>query len=150
MLRRPSRTYRIGRLATESGLTPDALRYYERRGLLPPASRSAGGFREYDSSALDRLRFIKHAKSHGLTLKDIRDLIGYQATAGRVRCRRVHDLLCQKLTELEIRRAELDEFCRTLRHYREMCARALASSSNTDCPVVEDLGKPRSRIGKAK
>ena len=40
---------RIGKLAAASGVTRDALRYYERLGLLPPSPRTAGGFREYDA-----------------------------------------------------------------------------------------------------
>jgi DNA-binding transcriptional MerR regulator len=68
-----SRPLRIGELA-ESGLTRDALRYYERQGLLPRARRTVGGFREYDGSAVDRVRFIKQAQAHGLTLREHLDL----------------------------------------------------------------------------
>jgi MerR family copper efflux transcriptional regulator len=65
-----SRALRIGELAAASGLTRDALRYYERRGLLPRSRRTTGGFREYDGSAVDRVRFIKQAQAHGLSLSD--------------------------------------------------------------------------------
>ena len=68
------RVLRIGELAVASGLTRDALRYYERKGLLPRSRRTSGGFREYDSGAVDRVRFIKQAQAHGLTLRGIRDL----------------------------------------------------------------------------
>jgi DNA-binding transcriptional MerR regulator len=55
-------TYQIGELAARSGLTPDALRYYERLGLLPPPQRSAGGFRLYEEATLDRLQFIRQPR----------------------------------------------------------------------------------------
>ena len=45
---------RIGDLVKASGLTADAIRFYEREGLLPRAARTTGGFRQYDRSALDR------------------------------------------------------------------------------------------------
>jgi hypothetical protein len=62
-----TRPLRIGAPADASGLTRDALRYYERQGLLPRSHRTSGGFREYDGSAVDRVRFIKQAQAHGLT-----------------------------------------------------------------------------------
>src|SRR5436305_1202427 len=100
-----TRTLRIGELAAVSGLTRDALRYYERQGLLPRARRTAGGFREYDGAAIDRVRFIKQAQAHGLTLRDIRDLVSHQSDAGRTRCRHVRDLLARKLEHLQTRRS---------------------------------------------
>lgn len=138
-----SHRLRIGELAAASGLTRDALRYYERQGLLPRSSRTIGGFREYDSTAVDRVRFIKQAQAHGLTLREIRDLVSHQSDAGRTRCRHVRGLLSRKLAQLETRRQELDEFCRTLRNYLQMCDRALEARSPVECPVVENLGHAR-------
>ena len=137
-------TLRIGELAAASGLTRDALRYYERQGLLPRSRRTTGGFREYDGAAVDRVRFIKQAQAHGLTLREIRDLVSHQTDAGRTRCRHVRDLLARKVEELDARRRELDSFSETLRQYLDMCDRALAARTTVDCPVVENLGRKRS------
>ena len=137
------RLLRIGELAAASGLTRDALRYYERQGLLPLSRRSAGGFREYDGATVDRIRFIKQAQAHGLTLREIRDLVSHQSDAGRTRCRHVRNLLARKLEQLETRRRELDTFCKTLQQYLEMCDRALEARTAMDCPVVENLGQKR-------
>ena len=134
---------RIGELSAASGLTRDALRYYERQGLLPRSRRTSGGFREYDSSAVDRVRFVKQAQAHGLTLREIRDLVSHQSDAGRTRCRHVRDLLAHKVDELEARRQELDSFCRTLRTYLDMCDTALQSRTTVECPVVENIGQRR-------
>jgi len=136
---------RIGSLAKASGVSRDALRYYERRGLLPRAPRSEGGFREYDVKAVERVRFIKQAQAHGLTLGEIRDLVSHEADAGRRRCRYVRDLLARKLTELEARQRELDAFCGTLRDYLRMCDRALERRTEVECPVVENLGRAGAR-----
>lgn len=137
------RPLRIGQLAAVSGLTRDALRYYERQGLLPRSSRTSGGFREYDAGAVERIRFIKQAQAHGLTLREIRDLVSHQSDAGRARCRFVRDLLARKLEQLEARRREFDAFCKTLQRYLEMCDQALETRTPVDCPVVEDLGRRR-------
>jgi len=73
-------TLRIGALAAASGVSRDALRYYEKLGLLPRSHRSSGGFRQYERNSVDRIRFVKQAQEHGLTLREIRDLIGTRAT----------------------------------------------------------------------
>jgi DNA-binding transcriptional MerR regulator len=84
---------RIGELSAASGVSRDALRYYEKLGLLPRSHRSSGGFRQYERASVDRIRFVKQAQEHGLTLREIRDLIGHQSDASRARCRHVRDLL---------------------------------------------------------
>lgn len=140
-----SRTLRIGALAKASRLTPDAIRFYERQGLLPRAPRSSGGFRQYDVSTVARLRFIKQAQAHGLTLREVRDLLGSQSRSGRERCRRTREIVARRLRAFEDQRRELEAFCATLRRYLSMCDRALASDS-CDCPVVEDLGR-ETRMG---
>ena len=64
--------YRIGEIAAKAGITPDALRYYERLGVLPRARRTAGGLRQYGDDVLRHLRFIQQAQALGLPLKDVR------------------------------------------------------------------------------
>jgi DNA-binding transcriptional MerR regulator len=66
----------IGETARRSGFTVKALRFYDRRGLLPPAGRSAGGYRVYAEPALHRLEFIRQAKGLGFTLDAIHELLG--------------------------------------------------------------------------
>lgn len=143
-------TYQIGELAARSGLTPDALRYYERLGLLPPAKRTGGGFRVYTSETLDRLRFIKQAQTLGLTLHEISTLVSYQDQGGLKRCRQVRDLLRLKLEELRAKLRELEEFRDTLSRYLTECERTLSTDGTSGargepcCPVIEDLKVKRS------
>jgi len=140
-----ARRFRIGDLAAACGITRDALRYYERLGLLTPSDRTNGGFREYDATAIDRVRFIKQAQAQGLSIKEIRELTAYREQPGRARCARVRDLLSRKLVELAERRKELDAFSRSLRHYKAMCEQSLARTDDADCPVVDDLAKSPAR-----
>ena len=65
----------IGKLATIAGISADALRYYEREGLIEPAGKSAAGYRLYDKDSARRVQFIKHAQHCGFTLAEIRELI---------------------------------------------------------------------------
>src|SRR5207244_1346238 len=82
----------------------------------------------YDAATLDRLRFIKTAQSHGLSLREIGELLGSRDRGGRDTCRRVRDVLSHRLSELEQKREELEAFCAALRHHLDMCERALAAS----------------------
>ncbi len=116
-------------------MSPDALRYYERRGLIAPTRRTAGGFRVYPSEVIDRLRFIKQAKQNGLTLREIHELLSVDGRAAN-QCREVRRLLQRKLTDLDTRLAQIQEFRRTLKGYLAECERALVNSSAPDCPVV--------------
>lgn len=66
----PAPTMRIGQLATATGLSRDALRFYEKRGLLT-AQRGSNGYREYPPEAAQWLRYIRTAQSLGFTLAEI-------------------------------------------------------------------------------
>ncbi len=132
-------TFTIGELASRSGLTPDALRYYEKLGIIAAAPRTAGGFRVYTVDVLERLRFVKQAQLHGLTLAEIRELLRLDHRHGANQCREVRALLQRKLIDLDARLSELQEFRRTLDEYLERCNRSLAGTPEAACPVVEDL-----------
>ena len=145
----PSATYQIGELAARSGITPDALRYYERLGILQPPQRTRGGFRVYPAATLDRLRFIKQAQTVGLTLPEIRELVRYQDQGGLKRCRQVRDLLRAKLVDLQAKLTELEEFRSTLSGYLGKCEQTLGGTETAtrlvepDCPVIETLQTKR-------
>lgn len=66
---------KIGELAQRSGVRIDTVRYYEREGLLPRATRLASGYRVYDDADVRRLRFVRRAKALGFSLPEIRDLL---------------------------------------------------------------------------
>src|SRR5713226_7328215 len=138
----PNATYRIGELAARSGITPDALRYRERLRLLQRPPRTQGGFRMYPAETLDRLRFIKQAQTVGLTLPEIRELVGYQDHGGLKRCRHVRDLLKAKLVHVQAKREEVEECHSTLSVYLGMWEQTLASKETAtcrtepECPVI--------------
>jgi len=65
----------IGEVSRRSGFTIRTLRFYERRGVLPPTARRPSGYRLYGDVDLRRLAFIRQAKALGLTLDAIRELV---------------------------------------------------------------------------
>ena len=66
---------RIGELAKQAGLNIQSVRFYERKGLLPPPPRSASGYRSYCERDLETIRFIKRAQGLGFTLQEITQLL---------------------------------------------------------------------------
>lgn len=62
---------RIGEFARRAGVTPSKVRFYEGRGLLPAADRSANGYRTYGSDDLRVIAFIGRARALGFTLADV-------------------------------------------------------------------------------
>jgi DNA-binding transcriptional MerR regulator len=65
-------TFQIGELARRAALSIDAIRFYERRKLLPPAFRSAGRFRLYTTDDIDRLQFVQRMQRLGFSSKKSR------------------------------------------------------------------------------
>ena len=64
----------IGQLAKAAGVAAKTIRYYEEIGVLPSPSRTAAGYRQYDQPGVQRLRFIRRARSLGLPLQDLKAL----------------------------------------------------------------------------
>ena len=80
------RLLRINEVASETGLTTRAIRYYEEIGLLEPAARSEGDYRLYDASDLDRLAFIRSLRDDaGFSLAQIGQLLEDEAARERNR-----------------------------------------------------------------
>ena len=135
---------RIGELARRSGLAPSAVRYYEQVGLMPAAHRNRARYRVYAADAVDRLDFIRAAQAVGLTLAEVRQILGVR-DAGEPPCRVVIDLVEHRHAEVKSKIAELRRLEQDL-----ATVRARATTLNPrDCdpsgichviPGVERLG----------
>ncbi len=96
----------ISELAERSGVAARTVRFYEEQGLLRKPERTHAGYREYDEATVDRLLFIKSAKSLGLTLVDIGRVLELADTGERP-CGRVESLVDAKVAEIDQRIDEL-------------------------------------------
>ena len=90
----------IGQLAAQTDLSTNALRFYEREGLLQPSSKSAAGYRLYGDDAELRVGFIKHAQHCGFTLTEINELLTLRAKDSAC-CDDVRRLAVEKKLQLE-------------------------------------------------
>lgn len=118
----------VGELASEFGLNPRTIRYYERIGLLAASTRTAAGYRIYGPADRDRLRFILKAKTVGLSLNEIRDILALRRQ-GMSPCTHV-------LAVLEDKLRQLDQHIRALAEFREELAAVRADAVAT--PPLDD------------
>ena len=130
----------IGELAKEADVPTSTVRYYERAGILQPSGRSAGNYRVYSKSELERLRFIRAAQATGFTLDDIKALLRPAA------CGRVQGLIEQRLSEVGERMKELRHVDRVLRASLRECR---AHEATGRCKVVDEL-TAKARIKRSK
>ena len=67
--------HKIGEVAKRGDVTAKATRFYEAKGILPPAVRASNGYRLYTNEAIEMLAFIKRATALGLHLAEIKEII---------------------------------------------------------------------------
>ncbi len=113
----PRSSLKIGEVSQLSGIGIEALRFYERSGLLGKPLRSTSGYRLYDEGVIERLAFIKKAQTLGFSLDEIGQIIK-DAQNGSSPCDEVRVIVRRRL-------AELDERMREMRRYRQELAQAL-------------------------
>ncbi|WP_448098210.1 heavy metal-responsive transcriptional regulator [Luteibacter yeojuensis] len=128
----------IGRIAQSAGVAIDTIRFYEREGLLPEPRRRPSGYREYDQSAVSRLRFIRRAKDLGFTLEEIRELLALSADRhGGVEG--VRERAAARLHAIDERIAELQRVRDGLAELVEACP---GHGAPEDCPILKALAEP--------
>lgn len=103
----------IGQLARRVGITPRAVRYYERIGLLAPSARTTAGYRLYTEAEAERLAFIRRAQAQSLPLADIAVILATR-DGGTAPCRQAWALAEARLREVNARIEELLMAQRTL------------------------------------
>jgi DNA-binding transcriptional MerR regulator len=111
----------IGDLAKATGVAAKTIRYYEQIGVLPPASRSAAKYRQYDQSGVRLLHFIRRARSLRVPLREIKTLVtalekGRPGMRPRVRALVRQQLLAvqHQSSELQLLQQQLEQVLRRL------------------------------------
>jgi len=126
----------IGDLAARSGITRKAIRLYETAGILPPAKRTASGYRTCDAETVGLLEFVRRAQRLGFTLVEIGEIVRIKR-AGRAPCPHVRDLVRRKADELDQRLHDLEEVRDGLRHLLKRW-RSASKGAAAVCPHIEN------------
>ena len=149
---------RIGQLAERSGMHTKTIRYYEQIGLLPDVPRNSSGYRVYTESEVARLRLISRSKVLGLSLREIKEIVGYVADGQcKIAQTRLTRLIGEKLGEIDVMIAELAALKADLLQYQSELEQRIQdrfdlgeSKSIADCSCVGGKIADAQERGKTK
>ena len=131
----------IGRVSEQTGLSVDAIRFYEKQRLLERPARTEGGFRLFHAEDVERILFVRRAQQLGFSLPEIRELLVLQRDEGEA-CSHVRDQLRAKVRMVREKIRELGILEGQLTKSLRKCERNLKGSRNCNrdgCPVLREI-----------
>lgn len=138
-----ARLLKIGEVAKLAGVGIEALRFYERQGLLTPSTRTESGYRLYGEDALEQLDFVRRSQALGFSLAEIAAIVA-ESRSGRKPCSTVRELVRQRIRELDERLAELKRYRRELAKTLEGWE-TLGDVKGHVCGLIESTAAPAAR-----
>jgi DNA-binding transcriptional MerR regulator len=137
----------IGHIAKQTGLSVDAIRFYERNKLLAAPTRSQGGFRLYSSDDLAALQVIRSLQTLGFSLNEIRDFVSLRTNDLRA-CSAVRNMLDHELRAIHAKRIALAKLEEELKSALTKCNSQLRrpnGKKNGRCPVLTVFDKSKGK-----
>ncbi len=135
----------IGQVAKLAGVGVETMRFYERNGLIDEPPRNEVGYRQYPEDTPLRVRFIRHAKDLGFSLKEIHGLLSLK-TGPDTTCGDVRRVARMKLEDIEARIFAMEKMRTALSKLVDACA---GDGPAGQCPILDalepdwDMKKPR-------
>ncbi len=126
---------KIGELAAHAGCDTPTIRYYEKEGLLREPPRTDAGYREYNAIHVDQLNFIRHCRSVGITLSEIKTLQYYQADPSSA-CLGVNTLLDQHINKIHQQIESMRRLEQQLLSLRDSCQE---NHTVSECGILQSL-----------
>lgn len=132
----------VKEIAKRSGVSPNVIRYYTRIGLLKPMRSPRNGYKQYADAEMARLRFIRQAKSLGLTLAEIAHIIG-ESERGRAASRLTRRIVERRIEENRQALSELTALQTRMERALAMWSAMpdLVANSNSVCHLIESAGE---------
>ncbi len=128
-------TFTIGALASATGTKVETIRYYERIGLLPRPARSRSNYRSFTHAHLNRLVFLRRARSLGFSLGQVRELL-QMVDQRDSRCADVDRITHEHLITVERKILDLKRLATELRRLSALCRGGVTVA---DCRIIEAL-----------
>lgn len=128
---------RIGALAKHSDCDVETVRFYEREGLLDAPAREANGYRSYTEKHLVQLNFIRHCRSLGIGLPEVRTLRRFQASP-ELACAEINALIDRQITRIHQQVESLRLLEQQLHALRDTCH---ANQTARDCGIMKNLAQ---------
>lgn len=121
----------IGELSKKSGFSRDAIRFYEKNGLIQTHSnlRRENNYKDYSENVLNRLLLIKQIKSFGFTLREIAEILHLLDTESPT-CGSVLLVVDEKIIQIEQKITQLEKF-------KLLLLKKVAECRN-ECPETEN------------
>jgi Cu(I)-responsive transcriptional regulator len=124
----------IGEVAKLSMVNAKMIRRYEEQGIIPKASRTFAGYRQYSEKDVHILRFVKRARELGFSMKDTKQLLGLWKNQNRSNSQ-VKSLAQKHKAELEEKLNEIQAMISTL----DVLIKHCHGDSRPDCPILQEL-----------
>ena len=133
-------TLQIGQVAQQLDLNPKTIRYYEEIGLLPEPMRTPSGYRQYAQRDVERINFIRRARTLELSLDEIGEVLGFR-DEDEAPCPYVLHLVADKIQQVERKIEDLRELRRELQDLHAEAAalplETLAAKGHL-CHIIEN------------
>jgi Cd(II)/Pb(II)-responsive transcriptional regulator len=129
------RSMQIKQLASATGVDIETIRYYEKQGLLPEPARKENGYRDYDTTHLERLSFIRHCRALEMSLSQVAVLLGFVDQPGEG-CEEVNLLVDQQLVKV---RARLQSMQALEKQLLQLRARCIDERGTHACGILTEL-----------
>jgi MerR family copper efflux transcriptional regulator len=124
----------ISEVAKLTGLTAKAIRFYESKGVIKEASRSANGYRQYTTAQVEELQLIRRSRLVGFSLEECQELLSLSNNPNR-RSADVKKKTLEKVVEIEAKIQELEGMKQTLLELANACP----GDEGHDCPIIKGL-----------
>lgn len=128
---------KIGELAMRTGLSVDAIRFYEKSGMIKKQTRSDSGYRDFNEDAAKAVEFISHCRGLDIPIPEIKMLLNVRSGTSKS-CREANEVIDDQIRKLRDRIKELKSLERTLSELRSVCNQELAPK---DCKIIQSLKK---------
>lgn len=134
-----NKNFTIGKVAKQTGVSIETIRFYEREGLIPEPPRRDSGYRQYTFPIIDRVRFIKRAKDLGFRLMEIKELLSL-SIGPKTTCTDVKRKALEKMKEVDVKITDLRKIRNALKLLTDQCQ---GKGPVSECPILENLGSQR-------
>jgi Cu(I)-responsive transcriptional regulator len=129
-----SKPMNIGEAAAAAGVSAKMVRHYEQIGLMPNATRSDAGYRQYSDRDVSVLRFIRQSRRLGFSMEKIAQLIGLWSNTRRA-SRKVKSIAQQHVDQLEEKMREMAEMKAALERLIAHCH----GDDDPHCAIIDEL-----------
>ncbi|HIA54146.1 MAG TPA: heavy metal-responsive transcriptional regulator [Candidatus Melainabacteria bacterium] len=131
----------VGMVAKQLGVSSQTIHWYETQGLIPPPERTESGYRVYQPSTIEQLRFVRKALGIGFSVDEIRAIIDARRQ-GNQPCEMVLSLLQKKIDDVN---SQIETLIEVQDDLKRLQKKWLTSPSHSEpntaliCPLIEEI-----------